>query len=401
MSANPGPTCIRAKINSSRNFKEQKNTQRNLTQRFFSAPLAPLQNSLCLRFLTFQRENTARTQRISGVEGPSKRWIQACDFLVKSLCLGVFFGPEKLSCMCRFCAGGYYRATELRSQSERHNPSRGSLRGFASQSGSGLFEGSAGVSSGVVQGSAQQVLNQKNPRVRKIRVGNSGAGNPWSPFPCFFPKKAWVSQTKRSFSAFLPFSALFWPKKGSVPLFWNSLPTLFSSKLRFFEPPNALCTKKKARVETTPKKDRKRKKHRKGDQGWLRQFYGRLEKCVLSAGKSMSIKFLVLGGGSLGLGGGGVPILFLWARGFFWLDPTPLNPTPAIYHKRKRKLRCSFRNAALQQLHCNIGFSAMRKSFGPKTALQETKNCSATSKSCVTGKWRFPAAFLRVSSPHV
>ena len=33
----------------------------------------------------------------------------------------------------------------------------------------------------------------------------------------------------------------------------------------------------------------------------------------------MSIKFLVLGGGILGFGGGGggAPILFLWARGFF------------------------------------------------------------------------------------
>ena len=43
------------------------------------------------------------------------------------------------------------------------------------------------------------------------------------------------------------------------------------------------------------------------------------------------------------------------------LNPTPLNPTPATCHKRnsrKRKLRCSFRNAALQKLHCNIGFSA-------------------------------------------
>ena len=30
----------------------------------------------------------------------------------------------------------------------------------------------------------------------------------------------------------------------------------------------------------------------------------------------MSIKFLVLGGGILVLGGGGVPILFLWVRGF-------------------------------------------------------------------------------------
>ena len=59
---------------------------------------------------------------------------------------------------------------------------------------------------------------------------------------------------------------------------------------------------------------------------------------------------------------------------------TPLNPAPATCHKRKRKLRCSFRNAALQKLHCNIGFSAVRKSFGPKAALQQTKNCTATSK---------------------
>ena len=50
----------------------------------------------------------------------------------------------------------------------------------------------------------------------------------------------------------------------------------------------------------------------------MRQFYGRLENCVLSAGKTLSIKFRVLGGGGvLSFGGGGVPILFLWARGFF------------------------------------------------------------------------------------
>ena len=43
------------------------------------------------------------------------------------------------------------------------------------------------------------------------------------------------------------------------------------------------------------------------------------KNCVRSAGKAMSIKFLVLGGGVFWvLGGGGVPILFLWARGFFW-----------------------------------------------------------------------------------
>ena len=52
---------------------------------------------------------------------------------------------------------------------------------------------------------------------------------------------------------------------------------------------------------------------------WLRQFYGHLEKCFLSAGKPYVHKIPCFrGGGILGLGGGGeVPILFLWARGFF------------------------------------------------------------------------------------
>ena len=49
---------------------------------------------------------------------------------------------------------------------------------------------------------------------------------------------------------------------------------------------------------------------------WLRQFYGRLEKCVLSAGKNHVRKIPPFRGGGF-TGGGGVPILFLWARGFF------------------------------------------------------------------------------------
>ena len=79
------------------------------------------------------------------------------------------------------------------------------------------------------------------------------------------------------------------------------------------------------------------------------------------------------------------------------LNPTPLNPAPATCHKRKRKLRCSFLNAALQKLHCNIRFSAVRTSFVPKAALQQTKNCTATSKSLrcrkVALSCRFPAGF--------
>ena len=79
------------------------------------------------------------------------------------------------------------------------------------------------------------------------------------------------------------------------------------------------------------------------------------------------------------------------------LNPTPLNPTPATCHKRKQKLRCNFRNAALQKLHCNIRFSAVRKSFVPKAALQQAKNCTATSKKLRCRKaafsCRFPAGF--------
>ena len=51
----------------------------------------------------------------------------------------------------------------------------------------------------------------------------------------------------------------------------------------------------------------------------MRQFYGHEEKSVLSAGKTHVRKIPRFGGGGgiLGFGGGGVPILFLWARGFF------------------------------------------------------------------------------------
>ena len=46
-------------------------------------------------------------------------------------------------------------------------------------------------------------------------------------------------------------------------------------------------------------------------------FMGAKKNAFFLQEKPMSIKFLLLGG-VLG-GGGGVPILFLWARGFFWL----------------------------------------------------------------------------------
>ena len=76
------------------------------------------------------------------------------------------------------------------------------------------------------------------------------------------------------------------------------------------------------------------------------------------------------------------------------LNPTPLNPTPATCHKRKRKLRCNFRTATLAFLQCGSHLDQKLRCNKRKTALQHRK-------SCVAGKWRFPAAFLRASSPHV
>ena len=82
------------------------------------------------------------------------------------------------------------------------------------------------------------------------------------------------------------------------------------------------------------------------------------------------------------------------------LNPTPSKPHACNMPQAKQKLRCNFRNAALQKLHCNIGFSAVRMSIWPKAALQQAKNCSATLKK-MRCKWRFPAAFLWISGSHV
>ena len=48
----------------------------------------------------------------------------------------------------------------------------------------------------------------------------------------------------------------------------------------------------------------------------MRQVYGHLEKCVLSAGKAMSVKFPFFGGGVLGEGGGSADFIFMGARIF-------------------------------------------------------------------------------------
>ena len=79
------------------------------------------------------------------------------------------------------------------------------------------------------------------------------------------------------------------------------------------------------------------------------------------------------------------------------LNPTPLNPAPATCHKRKRKLRCSFRNAALQKLHCNIGFFCSAEVIWTKScaAANEKLHCNIEKLRCrkVALSCRFPAGF--------
>ena len=94
-------------------------------------------------------------------------------------------------------------------------------------------------------------------------------------------------------------------------------------------------------------------------------------------------------------------VFLLWRGPSVSHKPHPSKPTPATYHKRKQKLVCNFRKGALQKLHCNIRFSAVWKPFSPKAALQRAETTLQHWKSCVARKWRFPAAFLRISGSHV
>ena len=74
------------------------------------------------------------------------------------------------------------------------------------------------------------------------------------------------------------------------------------------------------------------------------------------------------------------------------LNPTPLNPVvprptrqkhlclcafclPETCHTRKRKLRCNFRNVALQKLHCNIRPPCSAEAIS-------TKSCAAANEHC-------------------
>ena len=71
----------------------------------------------------------------------------------------------------------------------------------------------------------------------------------------------------------------------------------------------------------------------------MRQFYGHLEKCVLSAGKTLSVKFPFFGGGGFG-GGGGECRFYFYGRADFserWIDA--LKKRGRVLKKRRRVLK--------------------------------------------------------------
>ena len=65
------------------------------------------------------------------------------------------------------------------------------------------------------------------------------------------------------------------------------------------------------------------------------------KKCVLSAGKPLSIKFLALGGGILGLGGGGKCRFYFYGRGDFSEKKACFHNARAI---RVNRLKTTIRN---------------------------------------------------------
>ena len=75
-----------------------------------------------------------------------------------------------------------------------------------------------------------------------------------------------------------------------------------------------------------------------------------------------------------------------------------------FFFSEKQKLRCSFRKACAAETALQHSLSAVRKSFVPKAALQQTKNCTATSKKLrcrkVALSCRFSAGFQAPTFRH-
>ena len=83
-------------------------------------------------------------------------------------------------------------------------------------------------------------------------------------------------------------------------------------------------------------------------------------------------------------------------------EPHPSKPHPCNIPQAETEVALQFSESCTAEVALQHSLSAVQMSLSPKAALQKTKNCTATLKSCVALSCRFPADFrLPRLGPHV
>ena len=98
-------------------------------------------------------------------------------------------------------------------------------------------------------------------------------------------------------------------------------------------------------------------------------------------------------------------LFYLQLRSFYVqqvLNPTPLNPAPVTCHKWKTEVALQFsESCAAETIPQHSLFCSADLVFYQKLRCNKRKTALQHWISCITGKWRFPAAFLRISNSHI
>ena len=81
--------------------------------------------------------------------------------------------------------------------------------------------------------------------------------------------------------------------------------------------------------------------------------------------------------------------------------PHPSKPHPCNMPQAKTEVALRFSECCAAEVALQQSLFCSAEVICTKSCTAASENCTATSKSCVARKWRFPAAFLRISSSHV